>query len=134
MPLDPTITVGEKTFALTVQPGGGVVRINTASTLAAPDTLAIRHERSAPKNADAVNRHNVINRVTVVDSDGVQHLLTVSLTIGQPEHTSVTNTHVKQALAAVFGVFLADDFAMTGLTTANQEGIDKTDDILLNMG
>lgn len=133
MPLDPTIIVGEKTFAQMTVQQGGIIRINTASSLAAPDTLAIRHERSAPKTGDAVNRHNVINRVTVVDSDGVQHVLAVSLTISQPEHTSVTNAIVKAALAAVFGVFLGDDFAMTGLTTANQEGIDKTDDILLNM-
>lgn len=133
MPLDPTIIVGEKTFAQMTVQQGGVIRINTASSLAAPDTLAIRHERSAPKGQDAVNRHNVINRVTIVDSDGAQHILSVSLTISQPEHVSVTSAHVKAALAAVLGVFLIDDFGMTGLTAANQEGIDKLEDILLNM-
>lgn len=134
MSFDPTISIGEKTFTLSSWNASGSVRIETGSSLAEPDLLLISHETSrATASKLARDAHLVKNQLTIIDSADVPQTANVYVRLDVPRSAAFGNAEIRKMLAAVFGVFLGDDFAMTGITTANQEGLDKLGDVLLGL-
>lgn len=125
------LSVGEKVFVATGQPG---IRIEQTSTLAEPDILTISHEVIKP-TATRVARdgHLVKNSVTIIDANDIPQVLNVYVRLDVPRSTAIPLSAIRLAVAAVFGVFLADDFPMNGLTTANQEGVDGLSNLLLGL-
>lgn len=134
MAFDSTFTVGEKTYTLQSWNPAGSVRIATNSSLAEPDLLTISHEvikgsaTKAPRDA-----HLVKNTITFLDSNEKPQTAAVYLRFDIPRSDGVTISTVRSMLCAVLGVVLSDDFALTGVVAADQEGIDKLADVLLGL-
>lgn len=134
MSLDLTLNVGEKVFNFRRFLPTGSERIEAGSSLAAPDLLLVRHQADTDRKTGVVtDRHTITNSVTVIDSNGLPVTITVNLGIVETRSPAITAAIAQKAVAAVVGMVLGDDFAMTGLTAANQEGIDKLSDIRQGM-
>ena len=134
MPFDSTLIVGEKTFALQSWNAAGAVRINTSSTLAEPDLLSISHETiKATSNKAARDAHLIKQQVTLLDGNEQPQIGAVYLRFDIPRNSDFTASVVRKMLCAVLGVVLADDFAITGETAANQEGLDSLPLIMLGL-
>jgi len=98
MSLSDTLTLDnatgtEATFALQGRDTSGARRIDTASSLATPQTLVIKHSKSGV-GQNAVDRHLVQLSRTELDSNGIARTAIVNFTMAVPQSTVFSSTEI----------------------------------------
>lgn len=99
---------------------GGSRRIDTATTLAAPSVLTIKHSTSG-KGTAAIDRHLVQIQKTITGSQGPV-TLTCNFTVAVPRDVAVTPTIVKDAIVNIVDL-LTDGQIASVATTANIDSL-----------
>lgn len=92
------------TFALINRDGTGTTRLDTATTLALPATLSIKHSSSG-KGASAVDRHLVQMSKTVASTPSPVTLV-INFTIAVPRDAAITNQIVYDAVSPLLDFLL----------------------------
>lgn len=103
-------------YALISQDGTGTRRIDTASNLAFPGTLSIKHSVNGT-GAQAVDRH-LVQLSRVVEATSGPKTLVCNFTISVPRDTAVTNQLVFDAVANIID-FLVDGGLATPMGATN---------------
>jgi hypothetical protein len=107
------------TYALVRQDGNGTTRLDTATTLAAPAYLSIKHSTSG-KGKAAVDRH-LVQIARTVDSTPEPVQLVVNFTLAVPRDSVVTAQMVYDAVANIIDFISAG--GLTSLTTTTVDGL-----------
>lgn len=116
-----TVSGVDTTYRLVSQDAGGSKRIDIATSLAAPATLAVRHSVSG-KGADVVDRHLVQLIRTYVDTAGKAVQVTSNFTLAVPRNTAVTAALVADEVARLID-FLSSGTLVTLTSVANIESL-----------
>lgn len=103
-------------YALVNQDGTGTRRLDTASNLAYPGLLAIKHSVNG-SGAGAVDRH-LVQVSRTVDATSGPKTAVVNFTISAPRDTAITNQLVYDAVANLID-FLVDGGLATPMGTTN---------------
>lgn len=102
------------TFNLQAYLPDGARRIDITSTPTEPRLLEIRHSTSG-KGSSAVDRHLISSSVTKRNGAGVPQKGVVNLTFTVPQDVIITQSDIKNALAAILDVIF--DGTMTSYTS-----------------
>lgn len=112
----------EASFVLQGTDANGSRRINSATTLAAPELCTIKHSKTG-SGVNAIDRHLVQFSRTEADAAGVPRTATVNFTIAVPQSSVFSTTEVIDLVAYLVdlisdGGFSGSGFA--GTTALNQ--------------
>jgi hypothetical protein len=107
------------TYVLVKQDGTGSVRLNSATTLALPENLSIKHSVSG-KGSAAVDRH-LVQIVKTISASPEPVVLTVNFTLAVPRNSAVTSQIVYDAIAPLIDFLMSG--GLTTLTTTNIDGL-----------
>jgi hypothetical protein len=106
----------DNTYALIGADSVTSKRIDTASTLAEPKLLVVKHSVSGA-GAAAIDRHLVQCSVTKLNSAGVPRTGTVNLTVAMPRDTIITTAEIEDCIANIVSLLCNHAFsATTGFT------------------
>lgn len=101
------VTTSPLSFVTNKLENQGKVRLNTATDLTNPETLAIRHQATgSDKNGGTiVDRHLVSSSRTERDVNGVAHQCVVNLTIAVPRNGLFSEAEVTGQVALLANLF-----------------------------
>jgi hypothetical protein len=105
------------TYVLISQDANGTRRLNSASTLAEPADMIVRHSVQG-SGQNAVDRHLIQFTWTKLDTAGVPRKATINFTVAVPRSTVITSTMVNDMIAN-----LVDFIADGGFTTSGFAGV-----------
>ncbi len=88
------------TFTTTEFAGKSSTRLNTATSLSAPETLVIKHQTTGPdKNLVVRDRHLISSSRVETDTDGKPYACTVNLTFDVPRNGLFSDADVLRQLS-----------------------------------
>jgi hypothetical protein len=106
-------------YVLIKQDGTGTVRLDTATSLAAPSYLSIKHSTNGKGNS-AVDRH-LVQIAKTVDSTPEPVTLVCNFTLQVPRDSAVTSQIVYDVVANLIDFLMAG--GLTTLTTTTIDGL-----------
>jgi len=101
-----------QTYALIGADAVSSKRIDTASTLAEPKLLAVKHS-TAGVGAAAVDRHLVQVTTTKTNTAGVPRTGTVNMTIAMPRDVVITENDILDCVANIVSLVCGGAFSAT---------------------
>lgn len=104
----------EASFVLQTTDSTGARRINSATTLAAPESLIIKHSKSG-SGANAVDRHLVQFSRTELDSAGVPRTAIVNFTMAVPQSSVFTTSEITDLASYLVDLITDGGFSGTGM-------------------
>jgi len=102
-------------FVLVKTNGDGTSRIDSASTLALPQSLNIKHSVTG-KGADAVDRH-LVQIVKSVSATPANVQIVGNFTIAVPRNIAVTNALVTDVISNICDFLMSGGFTTMAATT-----------------